>query len=159
MGRAIQPFATLNDGDVLFAASTCEIENPDLHPTDLGTVASEVMWDAVLHSVPEIPKEVAEAHGLAEVASWQTVAGRYGTSPDVRIEITPVGDAIAIRNGGHKDIFGIAPGQSVEARCSDGRLFRTNHLFLPAVGFRWEKSQLKLLLNPGPWQQAMDRQS
>jgi 6-aminohexanoate-oligomer endohydrolase len=48
MGRAIQPFHTMFDGDVLFAVSTNEVENPDLHVTALATLAGEVAWDAVL---------------------------------------------------------------------------------------------------------------
>jgi len=55
MGRAIQPFATANDGDILFAVSTAEIENPRLHPTDLGVVASDIMWSAILQHPPMIP--------------------------------------------------------------------------------------------------------
>lgn len=50
MARAIQPFQTRNDGDVLFAASTGEIENPELHFDDLAVVAGELAWDAVLAS-------------------------------------------------------------------------------------------------------------
>ena len=49
MARAIQPFHTLEDGDVLFACSTGAIQNdPLLDTTSLGVVASEVAWDAVL---------------------------------------------------------------------------------------------------------------
>lgn len=50
MARAIQPFQTRNDGDVLFAASTVEVENPDLHFDDLAVLAGELAWDAVLAS-------------------------------------------------------------------------------------------------------------
>ena len=50
MARAIQPFQTRNDGDVLFAASTGEVENPELHFDDLAVVAGELAWDAVLAS-------------------------------------------------------------------------------------------------------------
>jgi 6-aminohexanoate-oligomer endohydrolase len=49
MARAIQPFHALEDGDVLFAVSTGEVESdPLLDTTVLGVVASEVAWDAVL---------------------------------------------------------------------------------------------------------------
>jgi L-aminopeptidase/D-esterase-like protein len=45
MARAIQPFHALEDGDVLFACSTAEVESdPLLDTTSLGVVA----WDAVL---------------------------------------------------------------------------------------------------------------
>jgi 6-aminohexanoate-oligomer endohydrolase len=48
MARAIQPFHTHADGDVLFAVSTEEVENPTLPLTALGVLASELAWDAVL---------------------------------------------------------------------------------------------------------------
>ena len=52
MGRAIQPFHALEDGDVLFAVSTGAVESdPLLDTTALGVVASEVAWDAVLSVV------------------------------------------------------------------------------------------------------------
>lgn len=51
MARAIQPFHALEDGDVLFAVSTGEVESdPLLDTTGLGIVASELAWDAVLSS-------------------------------------------------------------------------------------------------------------
>lgn len=50
MHRAIQPFHTETDGDVLFALTTDEIELTGATPTGFGTLASEVAWDAVLSS-------------------------------------------------------------------------------------------------------------
>ena len=50
MARAIQPFHTWRDGDVFFTVSTEEVENPDLADIELGTIASEMAWDAVLNS-------------------------------------------------------------------------------------------------------------
>lgn len=52
MARAIQPFHTMYDGDVLFSVSTNEVERPSLDVTTLGGLASELAWDAVLASVP-----------------------------------------------------------------------------------------------------------
>jgi 6-aminohexanoate-oligomer endohydrolase len=52
MARAIQPFHTIYDGDVLFTVTTNEVES-DLHITSLGLIASELAWDAVLSSAPE----------------------------------------------------------------------------------------------------------
>jgi 6-aminohexanoate-oligomer endohydrolase len=51
MARAIQPFHALVDGDVLFTVSTREVENEDLQSIELGVVASELAWDAVLAAV------------------------------------------------------------------------------------------------------------
>jgi 6-aminohexanoate-oligomer endohydrolase len=50
MARAIQPFHALTDGDVLFAVSTNEVEE-GLESLELGVVASELAWDAVLAAV------------------------------------------------------------------------------------------------------------
>jgi 6-aminohexanoate-oligomer endohydrolase len=52
IARAIQPFSTQHDGDTLLAISTAEaITNVNFD--DLSTIAGEVMWDAILASVPE----------------------------------------------------------------------------------------------------------
>jgi L-aminopeptidase/D-esterase-like protein len=51
MSRAIQPFNALLDGDVLYAVTTAESENPDLDVTALGALGSELAWDAVLAAV------------------------------------------------------------------------------------------------------------
>ncbi len=60
MGRAIQPFQTMSDGDVLFAMTTDEVDltpaesNQDRRApevsTAVGALAAEVMWDAILES-------------------------------------------------------------------------------------------------------------
>jgi 6-aminohexanoate-oligomer endohydrolase len=52
MSRAIQPFHTIADGDILYAVSTGEIENEALDPVTLAVIASEAAWDAVLASAP-----------------------------------------------------------------------------------------------------------
>jgi len=53
MSRGIQPFSTQLDGDTLFTASTQEIEDKVLDSATMGAICSEVMWDAILASVPE----------------------------------------------------------------------------------------------------------
>jgi 6-aminohexanoate-oligomer endohydrolase len=50
MARAIQPFHALVDGDVLFAVTTNEVEE-ELGSIELGVLASELAWDAVLAAV------------------------------------------------------------------------------------------------------------
>jgi L-aminopeptidase/D-esterase-like protein len=54
MARAIQPFHTMYDGDVLFAVTTNEVKQDSLEPGALGVLAAEVVWDAVL-SIPAQP--------------------------------------------------------------------------------------------------------
>jgi len=50
MARGIQPFHTEFDGDVLFAVSTEQVDDPGLPPFALGAVASELAWDAILNA-------------------------------------------------------------------------------------------------------------
>jgi L-aminopeptidase/D-esterase-like protein len=48
MARAIQPFHSRWDGDILYACSTQAVDDPVLDEVSLGVVASELAWDAVL---------------------------------------------------------------------------------------------------------------
>lgn len=48
MARAIAPFHTPHDGDVLYAVTTSAAPLGPLSPTALGVLASELAWDAVL---------------------------------------------------------------------------------------------------------------
>ena len=50
LARAIQPFNTRWDGDVLFAVSTQKVDNPKLDEVSLAIAASELAWDAALAS-------------------------------------------------------------------------------------------------------------
>jgi len=50
MARAVQPFNTRWDGDILFAVSTQRVDDPALDEVSLGVVASEIAWDAALAS-------------------------------------------------------------------------------------------------------------
>jgi L-aminopeptidase/D-esterase-like protein len=50
MARAIDPFHTIDDGDVLYAVTTNKIDAPLLGYQKLCNIASELAWDAVLRS-------------------------------------------------------------------------------------------------------------
>jgi L-aminopeptidase/D-esterase-like protein len=52
MARAIQPFHTSRDGDMLFALTTAESDKNMPSLAELSVRASELAWDAVLNSVP-----------------------------------------------------------------------------------------------------------
>lgn len=52
MARAIQPFQMQADGDVLFAATTAEVDDPRLNLNTLAIIASDLAHDAVLSSIP-----------------------------------------------------------------------------------------------------------
>jgi L-aminopeptidase/D-esterase-like protein len=48
LARGIYPFHTGRDGDVLYALTTNEVDNPGLSEIRLGMFAAEVTWDALL---------------------------------------------------------------------------------------------------------------
>jgi L-aminopeptidase/D-esterase-like protein len=77
MNRAIQPFATEEDGDVLYAVTTDEVENTSLSNVDLGVLASELAWDAVLSSRPEVPPTPAQAERQPAPETLRKFAGTY----------------------------------------------------------------------------------
>lgn len=58
MARAIQPFHTSFDGDLLWTVSTGEMTEPPWSTAQLGVALSEIAWDAVLAARPwdERPK-------------------------------------------------------------------------------------------------------
>lgn len=51
MHRAIQPFHTELDGDIMFTVTTDEVDPAGVTPMGLGALASELAWDAVLSAV------------------------------------------------------------------------------------------------------------
>lgn len=78
MSRGIQPFSTQADGDTLFVASTQEIENKELGSVTMGAIASEVMWDAILASVPEQKAPLLSATPpTVSGATLASYVGRY----------------------------------------------------------------------------------
>jgi L-aminopeptidase/D-esterase-like protein len=120
MSRGIQPFSTQSDGDTLFAASTQEIENKELGSVTMGTIASEVMWDAILASVPEqkapLPSATPPDVSRATLASY---VGRYEFAPpksisDMRFGIIGITN-IAVEEGGAKVLKAMEGGPAERA--------------------------------------------
>jgi len=103
MARGIQPFSTASDGDTLYAASTQEVDSRDSSPEALATLGGEVMWDAVLASVPgedtPVPPATSPAVGVDVLAGY---AGTYefAAAPVQAIgPISGLGVEVAIENG------------------------------------------------------------
>ncbi len=49
MSKIIDPFHTMNDGDILFFVTTDEIKENTLPITSLGSFTTDVVWDAVIN--------------------------------------------------------------------------------------------------------------
>jgi L-aminopeptidase/D-esterase-like protein len=160
MARAIQPFSTFDDGDILFAVSTQEVDGGDLRPEDLNALAGELMWDAVLASVPdETPfTPPAEEASISE-ARLASYAGTYEFGPNAKIRITVEnGRLMAVSLS--QSFFDLRRNQPVALRAlsdgafyADGR-YRTRITFTRNLVGRISGATI----NPGRWQQAGTRE-
>jgi len=160
MARAIQPFSTFDDGDVLFALSTQEVDAPDVRLDDLNTIAGEMMWDAALASVPEeaafTPPAAEASIPEARLASY---AGTYVFGPNARIRI-------ALENGRltaeslSQSFFDLVRDRPIALRAiSDGAFYvegryRTRITFTRNLTGRVNGATV----DPGRWQQAGTRE-
>ncbi|MBA4157978.1 MAG: P1 family peptidase [Gemmatimonadetes bacterium] len=152
MSRAIQPFHTQQDGDVLFAVSTGEVENSALSPVDLGTVASEVAWDAVLGSVPPLPSAEAAVAAPAPAILARN-AGRYEFGPGAELTIVREGNRLFAQATGTRPVYGFALNERVELFPSSDTHFFSRNVRGDRLRFvRDRRNRVTgLEMNPGSW--------
>jgi L-aminopeptidase/D-esterase-like protein len=99
MARGIWPFSSGGDGDTLFAASTQEVEVPEekLRTLDMDVIAGEMMWDAILASVPPEDAAIpAEAAATVPVGQLARLVGRYDFGAASPIDIKLDNGALTI---------------------------------------------------------------
>ena len=151
MSRAIQPFATTFDGDVLYAVTTDEVENPELSPMDLGVLASELAWDAVLSSVPDVPAAPALRRNNPVADELGTYSGTYeffgGGELTVSVE---EGSLTAVFKGDGRIYFD--DGRKYRIAAVENGLFKIESSAGDVVRFEEAGGRITgLTLNPGPW--------
>ena len=144
MARAIQPFHTTSDGDVLFAATTGEVE-ADLSAAQLGLLASETAWDAVLNSIPELDPPDTRPEITLDEAILQKLTGRYEFSPDVSAQVTRDGKRLFIE--ATKRSLYLPEKQRVELFAVSPTEFRLHNDRRDRIRF----DATGLTLNPGRW--------
>jgi len=90
MARGIQPLATPEDGDALYAVSTQEIagDESSLPLEALYVAAGEAMWDAILASVPEEPAFVPPSAATIPADRLTALAGQYRFGREAVVKIT-----------------------------------------------------------------------
>lgn len=152
MARAIQPFHTRADGDVLFAVTTDEVEDPELRLEDLGVIASEVAWDAVLNSVPPLPTfDTTVVQVDPEI--YSAYVGEYEFGREAVLTITREGERIFAEATGRQRVYGFTLNERMEILPTSEAHFISNnrrgdHLRVLSDG----RGQVSgLVLNPGPW--------
>ncbi|MDE1146474.1 MAG: P1 family peptidase [Azospirillaceae bacterium] len=153
MARGLQPFSTIFDGDVLYAVSTGELEaDKGLPSFDLATAAGEVMWDAILASVPTQPtapkalgKEVLKPDALA------ALAGDYVFSPHVTVHVTAEGGKLYAQATGERPAYAITKDKVQEVLPVSDTDFTLPGRYPLTLRFAAPGT---LLINPGPYQQT-----
>lgn len=148
MARAIQPFHTLNDGDVLYAVSTGEVDNASLNIDVLSTLAGETAWDAVLSSVPDLPQRATRVITLPNSAT-NAFPGTYEFAPDARLTISRDANGKLVAEAtGTRDVWSFAPkGRHELQPVSQNEFISTN-----PRGDRLLFTPEGVTLNPGPWE-------
>jgi L-aminopeptidase/D-esterase-like protein len=152
MARAIQPFGTEFDGDTLFAVSTGEVKQDSISTVDLGTLASEVAWDAILASAPVLPAPAARSEAGIASAAAQAYRGRYEFAPGAIAEVRPAGAGMEIEVAGRASLY--IPADKWVSLTSVGK--DEFELVTPrADRLRFDRDAagriIGLTLNPGPW--------
>jgi len=104
MARGDQPMAEGDDGDTLFTVTTgkavgATISNEDMD--NLGILASETAWDALLASLPQLPPKTPRANVVLSPKELDSIVARYAFSPDAIAEVRHKGTTLEIELTGH----------------------------------------------------------
>ncbi|WP_341534108.1 P1 family peptidase [Sphingosinicella soli] len=156
MARGIQPFQTEFDGDVLYAVSTAEYTPPEdkrIASIDIGTMASEVMWDAILSAVPPQPAAASETPDRhpADKATLRRLTGRYTFSALAELELTVDQDKLFGKATGARKVFGIPKEAPVELLRTEAGDFVVPGRYPTVLRF---DDRGGVIVNPGRWQQT-----
>ena len=151
MARAIQPFNTTNDGDTLFAVTTNEVENPKVGITDLGVIAAETAWDAILSTVPELDPVDDRPPIKLDAAALDRFAGEYEFAPGARATVRRDGERLTIT--ATKRSYDLAANQAIDLVPLSATDFRVQG----ARDDRLTFDSNGLVINPGHWPVAAKR--
>lgn len=158
MSRGLQPYATEYDGDVLFAVSTGEVDLPadpkvrQANITLLPIIASELMWDAILSSVPKqppLPKAIATSSPLPA-----KYAGKYRFSRFVTVDISTKDGKLFAQATGERDAYAIGRDKPVELAPVSESLDRFTLKETARYPLILDFSTGTLVINPGLWAQV-----
>jgi hypothetical protein len=149
---AIQPFGTEFDGDTLFAVTTAEVKDSEVGGPDLGALASEAAWDAVLASGPVLPTPATQATTALTAAQLDACVGQYEFAPGAIAQIRRSDAGLEIAMAGRSSLYlpadrwvSLMPVGADEFALATARADR---LRLD----RDARSRLVgLTINPGPW--------
>lgn len=151
MSRTIQPFATQDDGDILYAVSTDEVENKELSPVDLGMIASELAWDAVLASVPAVPERPSGLKASLNPDALRNVAGTYEFYGGGKLVIALEAGSLAAKFEGNGRIY-FDKDKRYSLTPAENGLFIIESPGREVLRFdKLDGNITSLTMNPGPW--------
>jgi L-aminopeptidase/D-esterase-like protein len=157
MARGIQPFSTDVDGDTLFALSTEEVSSTRLSLRDLSTVASEVMWDAILASVPEEPIFIPPPAVDLSSAILTKCIGSFRFGPKAVLKVRLHQGELSVEPT--MDFSDLRSGQSVNLKPISESDFYVAGIHRTRISFPRENRGNMALINPGRWQQLGFREA
>lgn len=160
MSRAIQPFATEFDGDVLYAVTTGELESstdkPGVPAITIDVLAAEVMWDAILASIPPQPAAPVPARRSIKPEDLQQRTGDFVFSPFVSVRISANGNRVLAQATGKRPAYEIGKDAPVELQPVSATDYLLPGRYPLVISFA---NPDRLVLNPGHWQQVGVRQN
>lgn len=152
MSRAIQPFATARDGDILYAVTTDEVENPSLDATDLGVIVSEVAWDAILASVPTLPKRPKQLATKPQPEILQQFAGSYEFYGGGKLVVSAQTDSLIADFEGNGRMY-FDKDKTYTITPAENGLFIIESPGREVLQFNEIDGKVTgLTINPGPWE-------
>lgn len=156
MARGIQPYSTIEDGDVLFAVTTSEVDNPALPAMDLSTIASEVAWDAILASVPSQDPVLPTTPIQVSLPDLDRLIGAYEFPSGARISVRRDGTQLRTNLTGMGGLFFAESGNTlVPVGAWD---FLIEGPRADRVRFEFDRGRpTAMILNPGQWAQIAKR--
>ena len=157
MARGDQPMAEGDDGDTLFTVTTGKVAGAtisDADMDDLGILASETAWDALLASLPQLPRKAPPTNIVVSPRELDSMVASYAFSPDAIAQVRRKGTALEIELTGHttssnylsvgKPVL-LTPVAIDEFEIAGPREDRL-HIDRDATG-----ALVGITLNPGPW--------
>ena len=91
MARAIQPFHSFGDGDVLFAVTTGEVENPLLERVKFAAIFSSNLDEFFMIRVAGVKRKITAGITLLALVVAASIlgAGGFDAYPGVEVESDP----------------------------------------------------------------------
>src|SRR5258708_30425175 len=114
MARGIQTFSADVEWDTIFALSTEEVSSTSLSLRDLSAIAGEVMWDAILSSVPEEPVFIPPPPVDVCLANLTKCTGSFRFGPKAVLKIRIYQGQLSAEPA--MDFFDFLSGQSVNLK-------------------------------------------